>query len=111
MGKELDLHKFMPLTETSFYILISLLEPLHGYAIMQKVERLSKGRIVFGPGTLYGALNNLQSLGLITPYGETSGSVKRKTYVITTIGRQLVDQEINRLQEMLDNAKMLISVL
>jgi DNA-binding PadR family transcriptional regulator len=33
------LKKLTPLTETSFYILISLLEPIHGYGIMQKVEK------------------------------------------------------------------------
>ena len=111
MVKELDLHKLMPLTETSFYILISLLEPLHGYAIMQKVEKLSNGRIMFGPGTLYGALNNLQSLGLIAPHGETTERERRKTYWITDIGRQLVDLEINRLQEMVANARMLVSAV
>lgn len=111
MAKELDLHKLMPLTETSFYILISLLEPLHGYAIMQKVEKLSNGRIMFGPGTLYGALNNLQSLGLIAPHGETTGGERRKTYWITDAGRQLVDLEINRLQEMVSNARMLVSAV
>jgi DNA-binding PadR family transcriptional regulator len=111
MAKELDLQKLMPLTETSFYILISLLEPLHGYAIMQKVEKLSNGRIMFGPGTLYGALNNLQALGLIAPHGETTGGERRKTYWITDAGRQLVDLEINRLQEMVSNAKMLVSAV
>ncbi len=111
MAKELDLRTLMPLTETSFYILISLLEPLHGYAIMQKVEKLSSGRIIFGPGTLYGALNNLQVLGLIAPYGKTTGSERRKTYWITDAGRQLVDLEIARLQEMVSNAKILVSAL
>ena len=46
-----------PLTETTFYILIALLEPLHGYGIMQKVIKLSRGRIHLGPGTLYGRLD------------------------------------------------------
>ena len=57
--------KYSPLTETTFYILISLLEPLHGYGIMQKVEDLSGGRIKLGPGTLYGALNNLLEAKMI----------------------------------------------
>jgi DNA-binding PadR family transcriptional regulator len=111
MGKEPDVHTLMPLTETSFYILISLLESLHGYAIMQKVEKLSNGRIMFGPGTLYGALNNLQSLGLIALQAQTSGNERRKMYRITDRGRQLVDLEVHRLQEMVMNANMLISAL
>lgn len=108
--KEKDtLRKMIPLTETSFYILISLFEPLHGYGIMQKVEKLSKGRILFGPGTLYGALNNLQNMDLIALYGDTSLSKKRKTYLITDKGRELIKIEIGRLKEMIENAETLMN--
>lgn len=101
--------KYMPLTETSFYVLISLFEPLHGYGIMQKVEKLSAGRILFGPGTLYGALNNLQTMGLIALQDETAYTERRKTYLITDKGRTLVNLEIERLKEMLINAETLIA--
>ena len=57
--------KYSPLTESTFYILIALLRPLHGYGIMQKVEKLSEGRIRLGPGTLYGALSNLVETKMI----------------------------------------------
>ena len=43
------------LTEGVYYILLSLMEPMHGYGIMQNVEQLSKGRVKLAPGTLYGA--------------------------------------------------------
>jgi DNA-binding PadR family transcriptional regulator len=102
------LRRLMPLTETSFYVLISLLEPLHGYGIMQKVEKLSHGRILFGPGTLYGAINNLQSMGLICIYGKAASGARKKTYLITDEGRRLLALEIERLKEMLANAQMLI---
>ena len=39
----MNVNKFLPLTETTFYITMSLIEPSHGYAIMQKVEEISKG--------------------------------------------------------------------
>jgi hypothetical protein len=54
-----------PLTEASFYILISLTTPLHGYGIMKQVEDLSRGRLKLAPGTLYGALSTLQQHHLI----------------------------------------------
>jgi len=101
--------KYMPLTETSFYVLISLFEPLHGYGIMQKVEKLSGGRILFGPGTLYGAINNLQSMDLITLHGEIISGDRRKTYRITAKGRVLISLEIERLKEMVSNAEALIA--
>ena len=47
------------LTEAVFYILLSLVEPLHGYGIMQNVEKLSGGRVRLAAGTLYGAINTL----------------------------------------------------
>jgi len=108
MNEKAELRKLMPLTETSFYVLISLLEPLHGYGIMQKVEKLSNGRIIFGPGTLYGAINNLQSIGLIALYGDTTSNERKKTYLVTDKGRELINLEIERLKEMVKNAKTLI---
>jgi len=108
MNKNDDFRKISPLTETSFYVLISLLEPLHGYGIMQKVEKLSQGRIIFGPGTLYGAINNLQSIGLIPMYGETTSNDRKKTYLVTEKGKVLINLEIDRLKEMIINAESLI---
>jgi len=75
---------------------------------MQKVEKLSNGRIIFGPGTLYGAINNLQSIGLISLYGETASNERKKTYLITEKGITLINFEIERLKEMVKNAEMLI---
>ena len=47
------------LTEGVYYILLSLLQPLHGYGIIQNVEKLSAGRVRLAAGTLYGAINTL----------------------------------------------------
>ena len=100
--------KYSPLTETTFYILISLLEPLHGYGIMQKVERLSGGRIKLGPGTLYGALGNLLEAKMIELEGGDSTNDRRKTYRIKDFGVGMIEYEIKRLEEMLNNGKDLI---
>ena len=47
------------LTEATYYILLSLYDPQHGYGIMQEAERLSRGRVRLAAGTLYGALNSM----------------------------------------------------
>ncbi|MBQ5890707.1 MAG: PadR family transcriptional regulator, partial [Clostridia bacterium] len=47
------------LTEAVYYILLSLMQPMHGYGIMQNVEQLSNGRVKLAAGTLYGAINTL----------------------------------------------------
>ena len=46
------------LTEVTFYILLSLYTPKHGYAVMQFVEEKTGGRLSLGAGTL---LSNLQT--------------------------------------------------
>ena len=49
------------LTEVTFYILLSLYTPKHGYAVMQFVEEKTGGRLSLGAGTLYGALNSCRT--------------------------------------------------
>lgn len=67
------------LTEAVFYILLSLDTPLHGYGIMQNVERLSGGRVRLAAGTLYGALTTLTERGWIVSLGDESGGAQRKS--------------------------------
>ena len=102
------IRQMSPLTETTFYILISLVEPLHGYGIMQKVIKLSKSRICLAPGTLYGALSNLVEAGLIIPKEFLESNPRRKIYHITKLGKELISYEINRLEEMVRNGKILM---
>ena len=52
------------LTEVTFYILLSLYSPKHGYAVMQFIEEKTGGRLSLGAGTLYGALNSMLEKGL-----------------------------------------------
>ena len=93
------------LTEAVLYILLSLYTPLHGYGIMQKVDELSHGRVNLGAGTLYGAINTLLDKGWITPLAGEADS-RRKEHAITKEGREVVAIELIRLQELLDNGRM-----
>ena len=58
------------LTEVTFYILLSLYSPKHGYAVMQFIEEKTGGRLSLGAGTLYGALNSMLEKGWIELFGE-----------------------------------------
>lgn len=94
-----DVIKFIPLTEATFLILASLTTPKHGYAIMQDVSVWSEGKTKLGPGTLYGALTKLLDQKLIDRAGETgSGDERRKEYVLTALGRRVVEMECERLE-------------
>lgn len=96
-----------PLTETVFYILLSLDAPLHGYGVMQRVGEMSGGRIALGAGTLYGALTTLSEKGWIAPVAGGEGD-RKKEYVITGAGRAAVHAEVERLEELLRNGKRVV---
>jgi DNA-binding PadR family transcriptional regulator len=102
------LNKISPMTEASFYILVSLAGPLHGYGIMHKVSEMSNGRLQLGPGTLYGALNNLQAFKLIEGVEDPGSPERRKLYRMTALGRSVAGYEIGRLEEMVRNGKRLL---
>ncbi len=95
------------LTEGVYYILLSLLQPLHGYGIIQNVEKLSAGRVRLAAGTLYGAINTLLEKGWITALEGESDS-RKKEYVITETGREMLTRELLRLEELVKNGKQLM---
>ena len=95
-----DTSKYLPLTESTYYIMLTLVEPLHGYAVMQKVEEISKGTVKVGPGTLYGAFTALEKEKLIVKVKEEN---RRKSYVLTPKGKRVLINQINRLKIMTRN--------
>ena len=95
------------LTEGVYYILLSLLQPLHGYGIIQNVENLSGGRVRLAAGTLYGAINTLLEKGWIAAL-EGEADSRKKEYVITELGREMLNKELQRLEELVQNGKRLL---
>lgn len=92
------------LTEAVYYILLALFRPLHGYGIMQYVSGISSGRVVLGPGTLYGAIGTMLEKGWIAAVPGEKDS-RKKEYGITPLGREIVQGEMARLQELLNNGE------
>lgn len=94
---------YIVLTEAVYYILLSLLAPMHGYGIMQNVEKMSNGRVKLAAGTLYGALNTLLDKGWIEALPGTDP--RKKEYCITALGREVLQAEYRRLCELVENGK------
>ena len=94
------------LTEVTFFILLALHQPRHGYAVMQFVEERTGGRLALGAGTLYGALNALQEKGWIAPWGGDGG--RKKEFLITDLGREAASGELARLRELTKTAEDII---
>jgi len=97
MRKKDDLAKHLPLTESTYYIMLALARPLHGYAVMQRVEELSRGTVRVGPGTLYGAFVALERAKLILKVGEEG---RRKVYALTALGNRVLTAHADRLRMM-----------
>lgn len=105
MDKETEklFQDFLPLSESSYYILLTLIKPLHGYGMMQEIEQLSNGTVSIGPGTLYGALSTMEKSKLIEMVREEG---RRKEYLLTGKGALVLLEHIRRLETMLNNGKM-----
>ena len=100
MTNQDDIKKYLPLTEATYYIMLTLIEPLHGYAVMQKVKQISHGPVRVGPGTLYGVFDTLEASGLIVMVKEED---RRKSYSLTSKGKHVLASQIKRLEIMTRN--------
>ena len=95
------------LTESTYYILLSLYTPQHGYGIMQQTEQLSGGRVRLAAGTLYGALNSLCDKGWIVPL-PISGESRKKEYKLTETGLSVLKNELSRLRQLVENGESIL---
>ena len=93
---------YVPMTETGFYILLCLREEMHGYSIVKKVEDLTNGEVRLSPGTMYGSLSKMEKDGLITFVREEE---KRKIYIITELGREVLSLEMKRIRRLYRNVQ------
>jgi DNA-binding PadR family transcriptional regulator len=92
------------LTPAMHHILLSLLRgELHGYAIMQEIEKLSDGAMRLGPGTLYTSIRKLLEAGMIeeSAHRQVEGDDERRRYYrIAAAGRAAVAAETQRLAQL-----------
>ena len=95
------------LTESTYYILLSLYEPQHGYGIMQRTEELSGGRVRLAAGTLYGALSSMSEKGWIQLLPGESGG-RKKEYCLTAQGLLALKNELDRLKELVANEEKIL---
>lgn len=106
MGGALMSQEHAPLTEGVYYILLALYEPRHGYGIMQFAEEMSNGRVKLGAGTIYGAIKSLVKKKWIQAYEEDG---RKKEYIITDLGKEIVEWEVARLKELYINGQHILN--
>ncbi len=103
------IQKYIPMTEATYYILLSMTKPIHGYKLMQNVEELTEGRVKLGPGTLYGATSKLVKDGLIIQID--TEEERRKSYKLTELGEEILKLEYKRLKLLVINGNEIIESL
>ena len=94
---------FLPLKPQWFHILLALAgEEQHGYGIMQEVLERTMGKVRLWPATLYGSLKRMIEAELIEESSKRPrpelDDARRRYYRLTLLGRQVLDQECERLQ-------------
>lgn len=94
------------LSECYFYLLLCLYHnPNDGYGIMQEAEKISNGNVKIGAGTMYGAISNMMKKGWIYEIqGMNPEDYRKRSYQITTLGKEILEQEITRLKCLVDHA-------
>ena len=97
--------QFQTLTEPMYYILLALTEECCGVDIMEKVKAISNGRVLVGPGTLYAMLAKFEENGVIEL---TMSEGRRKSYVITALGKEMLQKEYERLLIMVKDGEKLL---
>lgn len=97
--------QFQNLTEPMYYILLVLAEERHGYDIMKSITEMTDGLVNVGPGTLYPLLSRFQKEDLILQVSEDS---RKKTYILTEKGRNLLTEEFNRLKRLVEDGAVIM---
>lgn len=85
----------VPMTDSTYLILLSLLEERHGYGIMKVIEDTSTGQIKIGPASMYTILKKLVNSGDISLKQDIN---RKKMYVITNLGLEKLKLEVERRQ-------------
>jgi DNA-binding PadR family transcriptional regulator len=97
------------MTSAVLHILLSLsAEDRHGLGIAADVKAFTNGRLVLGPGTLYGTIKRLLDAGMVEDLGQPSpgeDDPRRRYYRITPRGRKALALEAEGMASVLTVAK------
>ena len=94
--------KFKTLTEQMFYTILCLKDECYGMDILDKVPSMTNGRVNIGSGTLYTLLEQFLEENMIK---ETKVEGRKRSYIITEKGKEMLDNEYSRLLAQINDYK------
>lgn len=95
------------LSEPMFYLLLSVIDENHGYAMMQDISMLSQNRVKVGTGTLYSLIAHFEQSGYIK---KTREEERKKYYQISESGISLLKEEYQNLKQQIKDGKRIESL-
>ena len=103
-GDEVARAKFQTLTEQMFYTLLCLKEECYGMDILDRIPNMTNGRVKIGSGTLYTLLEQFLEAEMIR---ETKVEGRRRSYILTDKGREMLFNEYERIKAQMDDFQAL----
>jgi len=86
-------------------------EPMHGYALVQSIQRASRDLLRVEEGSLYPALQRMLRAGLVTARWEVSPSGRRvRTYRLTPKGSTHLAREVSSIERMLKGISLVLAL-
>lgn len=105
---------FVPLRSVELHILLSTVEgPRHGYGILKDAEDRCEGEPGFEIPTLYRALRRIREAGMIesAPPPDPDVDERRDHWSATSLGRQVLDAELRRLERLLEAGRSHMTIV
>lgn len=93
------------LTDSIFLILLTTLEPVHGYGIMQRINEMTSGESSIGPATMYTTLKKMKSAGWIEEIFQEDSKI---LYRITSKGEDILTRDYRRRVTILNLAQNIL---
>ncbi|HEY5061908.1 MAG TPA: PadR family transcriptional regulator [Gemmatimonadaceae bacterium] len=87
------------------------LEPMHGWAISERIHQVSRATLQIPQGSLYPALHRLERRGWISAeWGASDNNRKAKYYELTRAGRKQLAAETNDWARLTDAVRLVLDM-
>mgnify|MGYP001553429903 CR=1 FL=1 len=98
------------MSDSMYYMMLSLTTPQHGYGVMKHVEELTKGETKIGPGTLYTNLTKMEENGWIVQRDDIEVEDERRVpYSLTEAGIVVFQHELERRALQVEQGKLALA--
>ena len=104
--------EFLKGTLDMLILKVVALGPIHGYAIAQRIQQISRDFFLLQQGSLYPALHRLEDRGwLKAEWKSTETGRDAKFYALTRKGRRQLEAEVKNWEQLTDAVALILGTL